>query len=343
MEQHLASPHGPQPQPLILLLILSFSQYALAQGQPYKTDDDSSSPSNIVGLALLGVGAFLLFGCALPLFITRKCLGGPNTNTATTTPDLVNTNNEGVARRKGRGIDPKAIETFPLINYAAVKHMRASNSPLECAICLSEFLDDDTLRLLPGCRHVFHVNCIDTWLADHKTCPVCRSDLSDPKVIAGKRLLSLNIECKDVPCSSHMSEQVAMKKDVPKSKGPRHVQSMTGGWERFTLVLPDDVMKDIKTTHKYRKVVSLQDYTYKGNAGSTDWRVQSFMNSLSWKRQQKVESKVAAPEMSEASNSANISSRQLLAFPDRGESEMLEFDTSCTQIELKNVPVHDRV
>uniref|UniRef100_A0A8R7U2I5 RING-type E3 ubiquitin transferase n=1 Tax=Triticum urartu TaxID=4572 RepID=A0A8R7U2I5_TRIUA len=61
--------------------------------------------------------------------------------------------------------------------YADVKEHKAVKGALECAVCLSEFDDDETLRLLPKCSHVFHPDCIDTWLASHITCPVCRANL----------------------------------------------------------------------------------------------------------------------------------------------------------------------
>jgi Ring finger domain len=339
MELHPASGHGSQLL-IFLLTLSSFSQYALAQHPATDVNSNNDTPIAFIGFIVLGVVAFLLFACVIPLCIIRNGLGSTQSTTTTTTAfGSATTINDGGAGPKVHGVDQNVIEMFPLINYAAVKHMRASKSPLECAICLSEFLDDDTLRLLPGCRHVFHVDCISAWLIEHKTCPVCRSNLSDPKVIAGKRLLSLNIESKDVAGCSHMSEQA----DIQKLKEPRHVQSMTA-WERFTLILPEDVMKDIKTSYKYRKAVSLQDYTKKGSAGRRDWRIQSFMNTLSWNRQQKMETKVTAvPDMSDTSDSANISSRQLLAFSATGEKEMLEINSSWNQIELDNLPVVERV
>lgn len=49
------------------------------------------------------------------------------------------------------------------------------SADLECVVCLSEFGDNETLRLLPQCLHVFHPYCIDVWLASHDTCPVCRT------------------------------------------------------------------------------------------------------------------------------------------------------------------------
>ncbi|XVF19828.1 hypothetical protein REPUB_Repub11eG0144200 [Reevesia pubescens] len=31
--------------------------------------------------------------------------------------------------------------------------------------------------MIPNCKHVFHVKCIDTWLASHVSCPVCRGTI----------------------------------------------------------------------------------------------------------------------------------------------------------------------
>ncbi|CAI5476187.1 unnamed protein product [Closterium sp. Yama58-4] len=47
----------------------------------------------------------------------------------------------------------------------------------ECTVCLSDFNEMELVRSLP-CAHRFHVSCIDHWLADRTTCPVCRVDLS---------------------------------------------------------------------------------------------------------------------------------------------------------------------
>ncbi|XP_058223956.1 RING-H2 finger protein ATL38-like [Rhododendron vialii] len=73
------------------------------------------------------------------------------------------------------GLDPWIIDTFPTLVYSEVK---TDGISLECAVCLSEFENTDTLRLLPICCHVFHHDCIDAWLSTHVTCPVCRSNLA---------------------------------------------------------------------------------------------------------------------------------------------------------------------
>ncbi|KDP29738.1 hypothetical protein JCGZ_18673 [Jatropha curcas] len=76
------------------------------------------------------------------------------------------------------GLDPSVIEKFPVFVYSEVKNIKIGRETLECAVCLSEFEDDETLRLLPKCNHVFHPECIDEWLSSHVTCPVCRAELT---------------------------------------------------------------------------------------------------------------------------------------------------------------------
>ncbi|KAJ4874921.1 RING-H2 finger protein ATL54 [Raphanus sativus] len=47
----------------------------------------------------------------------------------------------------------------------------------DCPVCLNEFQEDESLRLLPKCNHAFHITCIDTWLRSHTSCPLCRAGI----------------------------------------------------------------------------------------------------------------------------------------------------------------------
>ncbi len=46
-----------------------------------------------------------------------------------------------------------------------------------CSICLEEYARGDAVRTLP-CLHCFHAPCVDHWLREHNTCPVCKHSLS---------------------------------------------------------------------------------------------------------------------------------------------------------------------
>ncbi|KAK4853075.1 hypothetical protein QYF36_003353 [Acer negundo] len=69
------------------------------------------------------------------------------------------------------GIDRAAIESLPFFRFAS---LQGSKEGLECAVCISRFEETEILRLLPKCRHAFHINCIDKWLESHSSCPLCR-------------------------------------------------------------------------------------------------------------------------------------------------------------------------
>ncbi|KAH7851904.1 hypothetical protein Vadar_018187 [Vaccinium darrowii] len=82
-------------------------------------------------------------------------------------------------RLSPRGLDQAAIDSFPVFNFSEIKHLKIGKGALTCAVCVSEFEDNERLRLLPKCDHVFHPECIDPWLASHSTCPICRANLSE--------------------------------------------------------------------------------------------------------------------------------------------------------------------
>ncbi|KAF3785975.1 RING-H2 finger protein [Nymphaea thermarum] len=54
----------------------------------------------------------------------------------------------------------------------------------DCAICLSEFLTGEQVRVLPLCAHCFRPSCIDIWLSSHPSCPSCRRFLLTRKAAA---------------------------------------------------------------------------------------------------------------------------------------------------------------
>jgi hypothetical protein len=53
-----------------------------------------------------------------------------------------------------------------------------------CSMCLEELHTGEMVREMPSCKHLFHVVCIDMWLHSHRTCPMCRCDLSPPRDVA---------------------------------------------------------------------------------------------------------------------------------------------------------------
>ncbi|XP_005745220.1 E3 ubiquitin ligase BIG BROTHER-related-like [Pundamilia nyererei] len=58
-----------------------------------------------------------------------------------------------------------------------------SGGNTQCQICVCDYSDGEKLRILP-CFHDYHVHCIDQWLKDNPTCPICRVNLADKDAIA---------------------------------------------------------------------------------------------------------------------------------------------------------------
>jgi len=47
----------------------------------------------------------------------------------------------------------------------------------KCSICTNNYELNDILRKVNICNHVFHQKCIDIWLNDNITCPICRRNI----------------------------------------------------------------------------------------------------------------------------------------------------------------------
>ncbi|GAB4853236.1 hypothetical protein Ancab_017425 [Ancistrocladus abbreviatus] len=93
-----------------------------------------------------------------------------------------------------------------IINSISVCKFRKSDGLVEgtdCAVCLNEFQEDESLRLLPKCNHAFHIPCIDTWLRSRTNCPVCRAPIIS-NAADSSPLLSTSVESSSSLENSHV-------------------------------------------------------------------------------------------------------------------------------------------
>ncbi|KAJ8772237.1 hypothetical protein K2173_027414 [Erythroxylum novogranatense] len=79
------------------------------------------------------------------------------------------------------GLQQSVINSITIFKYKKGDGLIDST---DCSVCLSEFQQDETLRLLPKCSHAFHISCIDTWLRSHTNCPMCRAHIVNDAVVA---------------------------------------------------------------------------------------------------------------------------------------------------------------
>ncbi|CAN0446199.1 unnamed protein product [Laminaria digitata] len=61
-----------------------------------------------------------------------------------------------------------------------------------CAICLVEYETSDELRVIPGCQHHFHKDCIDPWLETKAVCAYCKAKVEARKSCCDRALSSLS-------------------------------------------------------------------------------------------------------------------------------------------------------
>ncbi|KAM0939671.1 putative transcription factor C2H2 family [Dioscorea sansibarensis] len=82
-----------------------------------------------------------------------------------------------ILERGIHGLEPVVVAGFPIQKFE--DRFPTSGQDTQCTVCLAEYQEKDVLRILPYCGHAFHVACIDIWLKQHSTCPVCRISLRD--------------------------------------------------------------------------------------------------------------------------------------------------------------------
>ncbi|XP_050207903.1 RING-H2 finger protein ATL7-like [Mercurialis annua] len=80
------------------------------------------------------------------------------------------------------GLKKEVREMLPIIVYKESFSVRDT----QCPVCLGDYQAEDKLQQIPKCGHTFHMECIDPWLANHTTCPLCRLSLISPVKISSE-------------------------------------------------------------------------------------------------------------------------------------------------------------
>ncbi|XP_004247719.1 RING-H2 finger protein ATL16 [Solanum lycopersicum] len=88
---------------------------------------------------------------------------------------------------ENRGLDESVIRSIPVFKYK--KREENSRIHSECVVCLNEFQENEKLRVIPNCAHIFHIDCIDVWLQNNANCPLCRNSISSCTTISNTKLL----------------------------------------------------------------------------------------------------------------------------------------------------------
>ncbi|XP_042497607.1 RING-H2 finger protein ATL40-like [Macadamia integrifolia] len=76
------------------------------------------------------------------------------------------------------GLDSSIIAALPTFSYRSSDDRVDDDDETdakECTVCLGTLENEEIVKVLPNCKHIYHVQCIDMWLNSNSTCPVCRT------------------------------------------------------------------------------------------------------------------------------------------------------------------------
>ncbi|CAN7047510.1 hypothetical protein IGI04_025443 [Brassica rapa subsp. trilocularis] len=161
------------PQAISLLFFLLDYVSAQSPPPPPYTTNDLFKPSLVITTGVFSV----VFTLTFVLLVYAKCFHNDLRSETDEEGELGRLERlwQGLFNQSSRlssGLNRTAIESLPFFRFSALK---GSKQGLECSVCLSKFEDVEILRLLPKCKHAFHIECIDEWLEQHATCPLCRN------------------------------------------------------------------------------------------------------------------------------------------------------------------------
>ncbi|XP_022751112.1 RING-H2 finger protein ATL51-like [Durio zibethinus] len=155
--------------------------------------DRKESNLMITGMTIMGsmISAALLV--AIFCAIVRSYFNRRNRSRRRSSPIIFATRDDFLEEERGPhldnpiwhintvGLQQSVIDSITVFKY---KKHEGLIEGTECSVCLNEFQEDESLRLLPKCSHAFHLPCIDTWLRSHKNCPLCRAPVVCETMVA---------------------------------------------------------------------------------------------------------------------------------------------------------------
>ncbi|KAK7841028.1 e3 ubiquitin-protein ligase atl41 [Quercus suber] len=125
-----------------------------------------------------------------------------------------------------KALDPLVVASLPKFMYKPTDQLD-HGEVIECSVCLSTIVEEAMVKLLPNCKHMFHVECIDMWLNSNTTCPICRT-LAEPVVKPEDSTLCTVVQPLDPPIedsTAHGTRLSSFHRMLSREISPRGIQS----------------------------------------------------------------------------------------------------------------------
>eukprot|EP00897_Mesotaenium_endlicherianum_P008657 jgi/Mesen1/781/ME000110S_11047 len=144
-------------------------------------------------------------------------------------------------QRPMRGLPEEVIAGFPTFKY---QPEGLEKKDTQCCICLGDYEPEEEVKNLPDCEHSFHLECIDAWLKQHTTCPICRRSLEPPPAgLDGKpgpwgEAGEGNVECQVIPSPTQASSSSFSSSSAAAAAPDGRLGGMPGGESRVVVISP---------------------------------------------------------------------------------------------------------
>ncbi|KAI3524642.1 hypothetical protein L1887_03303 [Cichorium endivia] len=247
-----------QPKNLLLIMIsliiissypTNSQSFSSSPTDPFSGSSDSDSnfqPSLAVVIGVLAI----MFALTFLLLVYAKCCHRPSSL------HYSNQENFGELPRplsRVSGIDKTVIQSLPFFRFSTLKGWR---NGLECSICLSKFEDIEILRMLPKCKHAFHIDCVDQWLEKHAGCPLCRCKVSeeDVKLLANSSSLRF--------LSSDRTQEGSNLELFIEREGSTRFGSQRSYGKKEHEMNDEQILEDQEILHKFNHRIIISDYNY---------------------------------------------------------------------------------
>lgn len=131
-----------------------------------------------------GIGCIVLYKPSIDRTLDRidRWVGGPD-DVEKNEENNIQNDNQNILLQKSIRKKNKDYETIikflPIWEITENKKRDNNNN---CVVCLYEFKIGERISTLP-CLHIFHCDCINNWLKNELTCPVCKFEVTLSSII----------------------------------------------------------------------------------------------------------------------------------------------------------------
>ena len=77
----------------------------------------------------------------------------------------------------GRQEAPRGVGKAALAANTDIRRCTDVERGTQCSVCCGNLTARANVRVLRHCGHYYHTKCIDRWLRNNETCPLCRCDV----------------------------------------------------------------------------------------------------------------------------------------------------------------------